>query len=80
MVTYQSVLNAEYHKKLGKDAEPLEVVIQPFRVKVEELYEAYAKVLKHIEKLENELEVVNKKLRLLNERAISREFKQLEKE
>lgn len=70
MVTYQSVLNAEYYEKLGKNAEPLEIAIQPFRVKVAELYDAYHQVLKHIDGLEKELEIVRKKIKLVEERSL----------
>jgi hypothetical protein len=69
MVTYQSVLNAEYYEKLGKNAEPLEIAIQPFRVKVEELYDGYHRVLKHIKGLEKELEIVRKKIKLVEDRS-----------
>ena len=44
MVTYQSVLNAEYQKKLGRGAEPLEIAIHPFREKVEEVFASHVKL------------------------------------
>jgi len=72
MVTYQSVLNAEYYEKLGENAEPLEIAIQPFRVKVAELYDTYHLVLKHIDSLEKELEIVRKKIKLVEERSIDK--------
>ena len=65
MVTYQSVLNAEYQKKLGRGAEPLEIAIHPFREKVEEVFACHVKLQEQIKELKKELTNTNRKLKNL---------------
>ena len=65
MVTYQSVLNAEYQKKLGRGAEPLEIAIHPFREKVEEVFASHVKLQEQIKELKKELINTNRKLKNL---------------
>ena len=68
MVTYQSDVNAEYYKKLNSDLDPMEIIVQPYRVKVEQIFSQYKALEKDFLVIRKEFDVLTKRVKHIESR------------
>ena len=68
MVTYQSDVNAEYYKKLNQELDPMEIIVQPYRVKVEQIFSQYKQLEKDFVVIRKEFDVLTKRVKSIENR------------
>ena len=68
MVTYQSDVNAEYYKKLNQELDPMEIIVQPYRVKVEQIFSQYKALESEFAVIKKEFDVITKKVKSIENR------------
>ena len=68
MVTYQSDVNAEYYKKINSDLDPMEIIVQPYRVKVEQIFSQYKQLEKDFSVIRKEFDVLTKRVKGIESR------------